>query len=48
MSGVAVADDPIFGAANTSFAGVAASAVNVQQDGITVSVRLSPPSNAAQ
>jgi hypothetical protein len=36
MSGVVVADDPIFGAANTSFAGVAASAVNVQRDGITV------------
>ena len=36
MSGVVVADDPIFGAANTSFAGVAASAVNVQRDGVTV------------
>jgi hypothetical protein len=36
MSGVIVADDPIFGAANTSFAGVAASAVNIQRDGTTV------------
>jgi hypothetical protein len=36
MSGVIVADDPIFGAASTSFAGVAASAVNVQRDGVTV------------
>jgi hypothetical protein len=35
-SGVVVADDPIFGAANTSFAGVSASAVNVQMDGTTV------------
>ncbi len=35
-SGVVVADDPIFGAANTSFAGVPASAVNVQRDGVTV------------
>ena len=36
MSGVVVADDPIFGAANTSFAGIPASAVNVQRDGVTV------------
>jgi hypothetical protein len=36
MSGVVVNDDPIFGAANTSFAGVSASAVNVQRDGVTV------------
>jgi len=36
MSGVIVADDPIFGAANTSFAGVSAQAVNVQRDGVTV------------
>jgi hypothetical protein len=35
-SGVVVADDPIFGAVNTSFAGVSASAVNVQRDGVTV------------
>lgn len=35
-SGVVVADDPIFGAVNTSFAGVPASAVNVQRDGVTV------------
>jgi hypothetical protein len=36
MSGVIVNDDPIFGAANTSFAGVSAQGVNVQVDGVTV------------
>jgi hypothetical protein len=36
MSGVVVTDDPIFGANNTTFAGVPASAVNVQMDGTTV------------
>jgi hypothetical protein len=36
MSGVIVSDDPIFGANNTTFAGVSASAVNVQMDGVTV------------
>jgi len=36
MSGVVVNDDPIFGANSTSFAGVAASAVNIQRDGVTV------------
>ncbi len=36
MSGVVVSDDPIFGANNTTFAGVSASAVNVQRDGVTV------------
>jgi hypothetical protein len=36
MSGVIVSDDPIFGANNTTFAGVSASAVNVQRDGVTV------------
>jgi hypothetical protein len=36
MSGVIVSDDPIFGANNTTFAGVSASAVNVQMDGATV------------
>jgi hypothetical protein len=36
MSGVIVTDDPIFGANNTTFAGVSASAVNVQMDGTTV------------
>jgi hypothetical protein len=36
MSGVIVTDDPIFGANNTTFAGVPASAVNVQMDGTTV------------
>lgn len=36
MSGVIVTDDPIFGANNTTFAGVSASAVNVQRDGVTV------------
>lgn len=35
-SGVIVADDPVFGAVNTSFAGVNAAAVNVQMDGTTV------------
>ena len=35
-SGVVVADDPIFGAANTSFAGVNAQSINVQRDGVTV------------
>jgi hypothetical protein len=36
MSGVIVSDDPIFGANETTFAGVSASAVNVQRDGVTV------------
>lgn len=36
MSGVIVSDDPIFAANNTTFAGVSASAVNVQMDGVTV------------
>jgi hypothetical protein len=36
MSGVVVSDDKIFGANNTTFAGVSARAVNVQRDGVTV------------
>ena len=36
MSGVVVSDDKIFAANNTTFAGVSASAVNVQRDGVTV------------
>jgi hypothetical protein len=36
MSGVVVNDDPVFGANSTSFAGVAASGVNVSRDGTTV------------
>jgi hypothetical protein len=36
MSGVIVTDDATFGANNTTFAGVSASAVNVQMDGVTV------------
>jgi hypothetical protein len=48
MSGVIVTDDPIFGANNTTFAGVSASAVNVQRDGVTVNdVRWPTGINAA-
>ena len=48
MSGVIVTDDAIFGANNTTFAGVSASAVNVQRDGVTVNdVRWPTGINAA-
>ncbi|MCL2165241.1 MAG: carboxypeptidase-like regulatory domain-containing protein, partial [Oscillospiraceae bacterium] len=37
MGGVQLANDPLFGAEATTFAGVPASGVNIQRDGITVS-----------
>jgi len=36
MSGVVQAEDPLWGAEQTTFAGVPASAINIQRDGITV------------
>ncbi len=48
MSGVVLADDPIFNANGSSFAGVNASGVNIQRDGITVNdVRWPAGINAA-
>ncbi|MEJ2109884.1 MAG: TonB-dependent receptor [Acidobacteriota bacterium] len=48
MSGVVVTDDEIFGANDTSFAGVQATGVNVQRDGVTVNdVRFPTGINAA-
>lgn len=48
MSGVIVTDDPIFAANDTTFAGVSASAVNIQRDGVTVNdVRFPTGVNAA-
>jgi hypothetical protein len=48
MSGVVMADDTIFGANNTTFAGVAATGVNIQRDGVMVNdVRWPTGVNAA-
>ena len=48
MSGVVMADDTIFNANATSFAGISAAGVNIQRDGITVSdVRWPTGINAA-
>jgi hypothetical protein len=48
MSGVVMSDDAIFGANNTTFAGVAASGVNIQRDGVMVNdVRWPTGINAA-
>jgi hypothetical protein len=48
MSGVVMADDTIFNANSSSFAGVSASGVNIQRDGVTVNdVRWPAGINAA-
>ncbi len=48
MSGVVMTDDAIFGANNTTFAGVAATGVNIQRDGVMVNdVRWPTGVNAA-
>jgi Ca-activated chloride channel homolog len=47
MGGVTMTENPIFGAADTQFAGVSASNINVQRDGITVNdVRFSTGLNS--